>query len=306
MNAHAPEIDSAADIDPQFACYLRDPPRLSYSEPNDPLLSRVLVNGLEAIMGRGKLEAIYYALKESQRPVEEFFTGALKAADITVKYDAQKLAAIPRTGPLVFVANHPFGIIDGLILCDLALKARGDMRIMLHALLCQDRQFARFFLPVDFNDTRQAVKSNIRSKQLALESLRRDVPVLIFPSGMVATADQHGFGSVSDGQWTTFAAKIVREARATVIPCYFHGQNSRKFHVLSHLSQPLRTAMLLHEAANKFGQQVEMAIGDPLPWDHLQHVEGRLGLTEYLYQQVQQLAAPTAAPLPAQRGLVSS
>ena len=274
MTADAFELYPDAGIDPQFANYLREPPRLSYSEPNDPWLSQFLVTAMENLLGRRKLEAIYFALK---------------AADISVAYDQAKLQSIPRSGPLVFVANHPYGIIDGLILCDLALKARNDMRIMLHSLLCQDRQFANYFLPIDFTESREAVKTNIRSKQLALDYLRRDIPVLIFPSGMVSTAGRGGFGEVKDGAWTTFAAKIIREANATVIPCYFHGRNSRPFHVLSNIAQPLRTALLLHEAANKFGQEVKLEIGDPLPWQEISHHAGRAELTSFLYQQVQKL-----------------
>ena len=137
--------------------------------------------------------------------------------------------------------------------------------------------------------TKQALKTNIRSKQLALEFLSQDVPVLIFPSGTVSTANKFGFGSVQDAPWTTFAAKIIREARATVVPIFFHGQNSRKFHVASHIAEPLRMAMLVHEALKKFGQTVKIEIGEPLKWDHLKDKGSRRQLTDYLYHQVQAL-----------------
>jgi len=124
---------------------------------------------------------------------------------------------------------------------------------------------------------------------LALEFLSQDIPVLIFPSGMVSTADKFGFGTVRDAPWTTFAAKIIREARATVVPIFFHGQNSRKFHVASHIGEPFRMAMLVHEAINKFGKTVEIEIGEPLTWERLADRGGRQQLTDYLYQQVQSL-----------------
>ena len=280
---------SFAHVDPQFRSYLREPPRISYTNPDDTWLVRHFVSSIEILLGRNKIEAVYNNLKDEQFNLTTFFSSALKETKITAKYDLEKLRAVPKTGPLMFVANHPFGVVDGIVLCDMALRVRGDLRIMLHSLLCQDSQLAQFFLPIDFQETKQALKTNIRSKQLALEFLSQDIPVLIFPSGMVSTADKFGFGTVRDAPWTTFAAKIIREAGATVVPIFFHGQNSRKFHVASHIGEPFRMAMLVHEAINKFGKTVEIEIGEPLTWAHLADRGGRQQLTDYLYQQVQSL-----------------
>jgi len=280
---------SFAHVDPQFRSYLREPPRISYTNPDDTWLVRHFVSSIEILLGRNKIEAVYNNLKDEQFNLTTFFSSALKETKITAKYDLEKLQAVPKTGPLMFVANHPFGVVDGIVLCDLALRVRGDLRIMLHSLLCQDSQLAQFFLPIDFQETKKALKTNIRSKQLALEFLSQDIPVLIFPSGMVSTADKFGFGTVRDAPWTTFAAKIIREARATVVPIFFHGQNSRKFHVASHIGEPFRMAMLVHEAINKFGKTVEIEIGEPLTWERLADRGGRQQLTDYLYQQVQSL-----------------
>ena len=280
---------SFAHVDPQFRSYLREPPRISYTNPDDTWFVRHFVSSIEVLLGRNKIEAVYNNLKDEQFNLTTFFSSALEKTEITAKYDLEKLHAVPKTGPLMFVANHPFGVVDGIVLCDMALRVRGDLRIMLHSLLCQDSQLAQFFLPIDFQETKQALKTNIRSKQLALEFLSQDIPVLIFPSGMVSTADKFGFGTVRDAPWTTFAAKIIREARATVVPIFFHGQNSRKFHVASHIGEPFRMAMLVHEAINKFGKTVEIEIGEPLTWSHLADRGGRQQLTDYLYQQVQSL-----------------
>ena len=278
------------EIDPQFTSYLREPPRLSYSNPEDPWLSRHLVSSLEVLLGRNRMEQIYYRTKNRGLSVQSFFAAALEETQIDVQFDSSKLESIPKTGPLMFVANHPFGVVDGIVLCDLALKVRGEIRIMINSLLCQDKDLAPYFLPIDFEPSKKAVTTNIRSKQLALEYLSQDIPVLIFPAGMVSTAGRFGFGPVIDAPWTTFAAKVIREAEANVVPVFFHGANSRKFHIASHFAEPLRMALLIHEALRKFGESVKVEIGAPIWWETLAGQGGRSQLTYYLYQQVQKLS----------------
>ena len=237
------------NLNSEFSDYIQDKPTISYVQPTDPWLVQKFISGVEILFGRKKLESIYDDLKKQPFDVLSFFTSALKATQIESCYDTQKLDVLPKRGPLVFVANHPFGVVDGLVLCDIAIKARGNFRILINSLLCRDRDLAPYFLPIDFHETKAAVKNNLRTKKLAQECLKEDIPLLIFPSGFVSTADRKGFGTVVDAPWTTFAAKLIRDAQATVVPVHFAGQNSRIFHVASHISEPLRMALLLKKQA---------------------------------------------------------
>ena len=267
--------------------YVREYPKVSYIQPTDPWLTRRIVDSLEVAFGRDKVQTVYDQLKNAGYGPGEFFAQALAALDITPIFDAAQLTKIPKDGPLVFVANHPYGVVDGLILCDLSMQVRGDFRILIHAMLCQDEDLAEHFLPIDFQPGKAALKNNIKSKNDALACLSRDIPILIFPSGMVSTGDKFGFGQVNDAPWTTFAAKLIRDAQATVVPLYFHGRNSRKFHVASHIAEPLRMALLIHEALKKAGEDIHLRIGDPLTWSNLSQHDTRQALTDFLYTQVQ-------------------
>lgn len=277
------------DLDPQFKQYVSERPKITYAKDDDPAVRRLVISALERIFGRRKIEKIYFDLKSRPFDIETFFKEALSRSQITVNYDGFDPTQFPKDGPLIFLANHPFGIVDGMVFCDLAVRSRGDFRIMINAMLCQDQELAPYFLPVDFEQSKQAMRTNIRSKQLAIECMSQNIPVLVFPSGMVSTAGKLGFGKVRDGEWTTFAAKLVKEAQATVVPVYFHGRNSRKFHVASHIAEPLRMGMLLHEAVNKFGRSVKVSIGEPIYWNEELNKLGRKDLTEQLYRSVSTL-----------------
>jgi putative hemolysin len=275
--------------DPFFRQYLEERPTLTYAQPNDPWVVRQMIMGIENLFGRRNVQRLYDTLKSQTFELNQFFEDAIAVTNIDVRYDRAQLQKIPSTGPLVMVANHPFGVMDGTILCHLAAKARGDFRILINAVLCRDKDLAPHFLPVDFSPGKAAMKNNVAMGRRAREAIAADVPVLIFPAGFVSTAGRFGTGRAIDAPWTTFAAKLISDSRANVVPIFFHGQNSRAFHIASHLSESLRMAFLIREARARFGKRFDVTIGDTLPYESLEGIRGRKALTHYLYDAVQQL-----------------
>jgi putative hemolysin len=276
--------------DPLFQHHLEERPTLTYAQPDDPWAARQLILTIENVFGRRKVQRLYDRLKSQPFELNQFFQDAVAATEIDLRYDRAQLENIPATGPLVMVANHPFGVMDGTILCHLAAQARGDFRILINAVLCRDKDLAPYFFPVDFSPGKAAKKNNVAMGRRAREAMAANIPVLIFPSGFVSTAGKFGTGQVIDAPWTNFAAKLISDARANVVPIFFHGQNSRAFHIASHLSESLRMAFLIREAKIRFGTRFDVSIGDTLPYESLEGIGGRKALTHYLYNAVQQLA----------------
>lgn len=267
-------------------------PVISYLHEDDPWLKRQLINMLELAAGRRRIEAIYQRIKKERPTIPAFFQRAVDLGELKLQIDAGKLARVPESGPVVFVANHPFGVVDGVILCHLAARTRGAFKILVNARLCRDELLDPCFLPVSFEEGPEAVKLNVQSRRAARAILDNDGTLVIFPSGGIATRGMLGFGQLQELPWSSFAAKIIGQSRASVVPVYFHGQNSWPFHFVSAFSPTLRLALLLHEVGNKMGKEIRVDIGEPINSEQLLSIGDRHALTKFLYAKT--FALPTA------------
>ena len=173
------------------------------------------------------------------------------------------IADIPAEGPLVVVANHPFGILDGLIIGYLLSARRGDFRILANSVFQDAPDLSRIILPISFDNTKDAVKLNLETRAKALEFLKAGGAIGVFPGGTVSTAAKP-FKRPFDPGWRRFTARMITKSNATVVPIFFEGQNSRLFQLASHIHYNLRLALLLKEFRSRADKPVRIAIGAPI------------------------------------------
>jgi putative hemolysin len=197
--------------------------------------------------------------------------------------------------PLVLVANHPFGVPDGVAILALAERLGPPVRILINSDLLRIPEMAGMSLPIDFSETREAVRINVASGRDAVERLRRGETIAIFPSGGVATASWP-FGHAGDLPWKTFVAKLVHRAQADVLPLYFAGQNSWLFHAASQISMFLRLSLVVPEALRWIGRSLEVYAGGIISYAEMAAVTDRWVLTQMLRRRVFALAPDGAAP----------
>lgn len=259
------------------------PAGLTYAAPNDPLLKRWFIHAIEWGTGRALLERKYQELNAESLDDGAVWSAALDALEVSVAYDRSQLASITKEEPLVLVANHPFGVLDGLIMGYMAAQLRPDFQILTNSVLCDIEQVKQHLLPIDFSATKAAIHTNIATKNQAVATLKEGGAVVVFPGGGVATT-QGWWGPAREFPWKPFVAKLVHVTQATVVPFYFQGQNSRLFQVVSQYSLTLRLAMLLHEVRNKMGQTIRVTVGDAVSHEVLMAYKKRLALTDHLYK----------------------
>ena len=185
--------------------------------------------------------------------------------DIELQTPKGQLDNIPTTGPTVLVANHPHGMVDGMLLADMIGRVRTDYRILTRSILTGiDEDAAKFMIPVPFPHEPEAQKKMVEMRRATMEHLKNGGLVALFPSGVVASSDTM-FGPVQEAEWNVFTAKMIRTSGAAVITCYFPGQNSRWYQIANRVSATLRQSLLLHEIVHSCGKPQKPVIGKPIP-----------------------------------------
>lgn len=255
----------------------------SYADDTMPLLQRGLVRSIEMMTGQPMLARLYHDMQRSGADDEDFWSGAVRRLRLDVRHDARRLAAWPSSGPAVVVANHPYGVLDGVVLGWLASQVRPDFRILTNAVLYRAPEVRPWLLPIDFSGTREALQTNLMSRRAAHDHLARGGLVLVFPAGGVSTSpDRLGRQRAQDAPWQPFVAQLVQRHRARVTPVYFHGQNSRLFQIASHVSLTLRLSLLFKEVRDRIDTTVDVSIGETIPFEDLEHVADRADLAQTL------------------------
>ncbi len=265
-------------------------PRITYSDADQPMLKRAGIRLVERLSGRPAVERIYRQVKATETSPQKFFGACLRQADIQVDWCGAALNPEALQGPLVIIANHPFGVVDGLAICDLATRIRGEFRILINHRLCRDPALNPFFLPISFENERDARVANVEARRNAIESVSSGLPLVVFPGGGIATSpDRFGRQPAQELPWTPFLASILKKTRATVLPVAFLGENSRAFQMASHVSQSLRLALIPNETRRFFGHRLTASIGRPIPPAEYAQFTSRRSIVEYLQNRIENL-----------------
>jgi putative hemolysin len=264
-------------------------PRFSYASDELSRLSQQVVQAIERCTGQPRIRRMYEDYTKRNRPSALFWQDAIAALRLDLRLGRSPASCIPASGPLVVVANHPFGVVDGIILCWMVSQARPDYQIMTHRILYQAPEVRRYILPVDFSGTDEATLNNLRSRRQAREFLAAGGALIVFPGGGVATARPF-WQRVVDRPWGPLTAKLALTTGADVLPVFVHGQNSRLFQAAASLHQVLKYAFLFHEVRNKIGARITASLGDVIPNESLQAIGDRHAVTAFLRQKTHALA----------------
>jgi len=259
----------------------------------------LIQGGIERTLFLKELNNIYEGIAEKEDP-RQFIDQALTALNISYDNTGLEARSIPSEGPLVVIANHPFGGLEGLILASILLGVRPDTRLMANYLLARIPQLRTIVFPVDPFERKESTLRNLKPLRDSISWLKAGHVLVVFPAGTVSYLSLQE-RRVIDPKWYDSVAKIVRKSGADVLPVFFTGANSTLFQIAGLLHASLKTALLPRELLNKRNKKIIVRIGRLIPFRKLNTFTGDEKLMAYLRMRTYTLKY-RSQEIPAEKG----
>ena len=246
-----------------------DRKKLSYANTFTNPVQRNTIKTLELLTGKLRLLRKVRQFEKMGIPVgQPFWKQALDLLGINLLTKQSEITKIPKKGSLVITANHPHGLVDGMVLAELIGKVRTDYKILTRSLLTGVKQIDQFMIPVPFDHEENALKKSLEMRKSAMDHLENGGVVVIFPSGKVASSETM-FGDVVEGDWNPFTAKLIQKSGANVVPIFFPGSNSRIYQIANQISATLRQGLLIYEVVHAMNKPQKPLVGNLIKQDEI-------------------------------------
>ncbi|MFG0317592.1 MAG: lysophospholipid acyltransferase family protein [Planctomycetota bacterium JB042] len=256
---------------------------------------------VERLLALDRLDEAYLGLERGLDPFD-FAAAALDALGVDVAVREGDLARIPAEGPVVVVANHPFGGVEGMVLARLLGRVRPDVRLVVNRMLGRIPELRELFFLVDVFGGERAARENVAPLRRAMRWARDGGLLAFFPAGEVSHLHLRR-RQVQDPAWNPNVARVARAAGATVVPVYFDGRNGGLFQMAGLVHPRLRTALLPRELLNKGRCRLEVRVGRPISPARLNRLATDDERIAYLRARTELLrhrsSRPEASPEPA-------
>ena len=256
-------------------------PIFSFANAELGPISNACIRIIERLTGQRLIKRLYLDYVDENRPDRLFWQDALARLKITLKLTSEGKTAIPKTGRLLIIANHPFGVIDGVALCAMVSEVRDDYRIITHRVLRQAPAVMDNILPIDFDEDEKALRNNLQTRKDAVSHLKDGGAVIIFPAGAISLAPRLVDKAI-DADWKNFVAKMASVPDTTILPFYFEGKNSFLFQFARRISQTLGYSLMFREIKRRMGSNLPVIMRKAISSNELNQFDDRGKLTDYL------------------------
>jgi len=253
-------------------------------------IGQSFIKFIELCTGKLKLKKLYDQYLEEQNRPENFWHDAVKKLELQLIPNFHNNCKIPKKGRLIVVANHAFGVADGVSICSIISKIRQDYKIITHKVLSQAEAAKDKIIAIDFSQTKDSVLANIKARKEAEKYLNADGVIIMFPSGQIATKENLKLKTKAhDGQWKQFVSKLIVKTKSPVLPMFVEGENSYLYHVANKMGQTFRYSLLMYELTRKIGDIIKLHIGTIIPFAELEKLGDLKDITGFVREKTYSL-----------------
>ncbi|PNH89016.1 lysophospholipid acyltransferase family protein [Vibrio diazotrophicus] len=214
----------------------------------------------------------FYAQRPAGCDTRQFLRFTLEILGIDYQLIKGSLNNVPQIGPTVVVANHPLGCVEGVILAEMLLTIRSDVKILANQYLKTVPELDSLFIGVDVFETDKARKANLQAMRQAHKHLEQGGLLLMFPAGEVSQLVDSKQRRLEDKEWSQSVSRLIKKHKAAAVPVYIEGHNSTHFYMAGKIHPLLRTVMLGRELLNKKQTCIDISISDPIHYKEMQHL----------------------------------
>ncbi len=209
---------------------------------------------------------------------------------------------VPKKGPLIFVANHPLGGLEGMLLSQMILQHRPDLKVLTNEMLLIFPEFKDLFIGVDVLNPEKK-KENAKGLLKLNKHLSLGGAVLLFPAGTVSTMKLNDF-SIIDKPWKDIVGRLMIKHKASCMPIYVNERNKYSFYLSGYLHKRLRTLLLIRAMISKKHCQLDVRLAPMVEYDDVSMLLNSHELTSYLRFCCESLQA-SDSPLNSKSRLIS-
>ena len=225
----------------------------------------------------------------NEKPGREFIDAALNELGVQFHVPPDQMQHIPSDQPFIMVANHPYGVLDGLMIMRIVAELRDDFKIMGNFLLERIDPLRKWVVCVNPINIYKKAYGNLGGIRETTRQLSSGKPMIVFPAGTVSTYSLRA-GRIKDRTWREPIAKLILKYKYPVVPLYIHGGNGPAFQILGRLHPAIKLAMQVPIAFDHSGKTIQVRIGQPIMPDQLSDYATPAALNAFLQKETYKLS----------------
>lgn len=219
------------------------------------VLYKIFFYLIDWLVGLKRLNKFYLENNLAGLGKQKFSSKLLSQLGVSISGDELILKNVPETGGYILVCNHPYGMVEGVILAKLINSKRKDTKIIANIGLKIFKEIRDYFIFADPLNPKSPI--NISAIKKSFKHVKNGGILVIFPAGRVSFYQKES-KCITDAKWNRIAIQISQKLDVPILPIFISGCNTSLFHWLGRIYYRFRLLMLVREMLKLSGTNIKL------------------------------------------------